>query len=437
MAQIFAPGFTLQRMLDVEAALAAAQAKVGMIPADAATAIAAACHTRLYDPAAIGSASAEAGNIAIPLVKALTAKVEGDSKRFVHWGATSQDIIDTGLVLQIRDALDLTDSLLARFADVLAQSAQTHRHTPMAGRTWLQHALPITFGLKVAGWLDATTRNRQRLSELRTRVLVLQFGGAAGTLAALDEAGPRVAQGLADQLGLTLPAMPWHSHRDRIAETGALCGLIAGTLGKIARDISLMMQTEVGEAFEPAASGRGGSSTMPHKRNPVLCAAILSVATTAPGLVATLMSAQVHEHERAAGAWAAEWRVLPELMIQTAGALARAITLVDGLEINAARMRSNLDLTLGLVLAEAAMMALAPHIGRSEAHHLVEEASKRALADNRSLKEVLGADARVSEHLDAAALAQVFDPLGYLGAADSFIDTVLAAHHDFAQGMTA
>jgi 3-carboxy-cis,cis-muconate cycloisomerase len=429
MAQLFGAVNTLQRLLDVEAALSEAQAQLGLIPANAAKAIAAACQSHFYDPAAIGQAGAEAGNIAIPLVKALTAKVEGDAKRYVHWGATSQDILDTGLMLQIRDALSMIEQLLARFAKVLARQADAHRKTPMAGRTWLQHAAPITFGLKVAGWLDAITRHRMRLHETQKRVLALQFGGAAGTLASLGEKGPAVAQALAGTLALNLPDTPWHTHRDRIAETGALCGLIVGTLGKIARDISLMMQTEVGEAFEPAVAGRGGSSTMPHKRNPVLCAAILSVATSAPGLVATLMSAQVQEHERAAGTWAAEWCVLPDLMIQTAGALERSITLVDGMEINADHMRANLDMTMGLLMAEAAMMALAPHIGRNEAHHLIEEASKRALTDKRPLIDILGADKHVSQHLDAAALAHVFQPLGYLGAADTFINNVLATHH--------
>ncbi len=426
----------LQRLLDVEAALARAELAAAIVPADAAAAIAAACRADLYDKAALGLAAAEAGNLAIPLVKALTALVAGEGKRWVHWGATSQDIIDTATVLQVRDALVLFDTRLASLADGLAGLADRHRATPMAGRTWLQHALPITFGLKAAGWLDAVTRHRRRLAEIAPRVLVVQFGGAAGTLASLGDKGPAVARELAARLGLAVPDMPWHTARDRVAEVATFCGLVAGTLGKIARDVSLLMQTELAEASEPAAAGRGGSSTMPHKRNPVACAAILAAATAMPGLVATMLAAQVQEHERAAGPWSAEWRVLPEILLLTGGALLRTANLVAGLEIDAGRMRTNLEATQGLVMAEAATMALGKAIGRPQAHHIVETASRRSIAEGRRLEDVLAGDDQVTAHVDAGGLARLFEPQTYLGATQDFIDRVLAAHRAGMAGMS-
>jgi 3-carboxy-cis,cis-muconate cycloisomerase len=430
VAAIFADHGRLQAMLDVEAALAAAEAAVGVIPAAAAAAIAAACRAERIDRTGFADDAAKAGNLAIPLVKRLTAVVaaaDAEAARFVHWGATSQDVIDTALVLQLRAALAAIDADLGRLADGLAALAAAHRRTPAIGRTWLQHALPITFGLKAAGWLDAVERHRARLAELRPRLLVLQFGGAAGTLASLGPRGLEVAGALARALDLGLPALPWHGQRDRIAELGAWLGLVVGTLGKLARDLSLLMQTEVGEAFEPAGEGRGGSSTMPHKRNPVIAASVLAAAARAPGLVATLMAAMVQEHERGLGGWHAEWVALPELAILAAGALAASAELIAGLEVDVVRMRANVELTHGLVMAEAVMMALGATLGRLEAHHLVEAASKRAVAERRHLRAVLGDDPAVTQHLDDAALDRLFDPLHYLGVAEALIDRALAA----------
>jgi 3-carboxy-cis,cis-muconate cycloisomerase len=425
---LFTPRAFFQRMLDVEAALARAQAELGVIPKGAAKPIAAACRADLHDFDAIGKAATEAGNLAIPMVKALTAAVDGKAKGFVHWGATSQDIIDTATVLQIRDALALFDQRLRRLGDGLATMAKRHRRTPMVGRTWLQHALPTTLGLKAAGWLDAVLRHGERLDEVRRRAVALQFGGASGTLASLSDRGVAVAERLAHLLGLADVATPWHTARDRVAEVATLGGLIAGTLGKIARDVSLMMQTDVGEVFEAAASGRGGSSTMPHKRNPVACASILAAATMVPGLVATMLSAQVQEHERAAGTWSAEWPTLPEILKLTGGALLRTADLIDGLEIEAKRMRQNLDATGGLILTEAVMMSLGERIGRGEAHHLLEAASRKALAERRHLRDVLASDEHITRHLDEAALKRLFDPLAYLGSAEQFVDRTLAAY---------
>lgn len=420
----------LQGMLDFEAALARAEASAGVIPQSAVAAIVAECDAALYDIEALGAAAALAGNTAIPLVKALTARVaarDGEAARYVHWGATSQDAMDTGLVLQLRGALTLIDADLARLSAALAQLAADHRTTPMVGRTWLQHALPITFGLKAAGWLDAVERHRSRLVELRPRLLVLQFGGAAGTLAALDDRGLAVAAALADDLALGLPAMPWHSARDRIVELGALLGLLTGTLGKMARDIALLMQTDVGEVREPAAAGRGGSSTMPHKRNPVACAAILAAAAQAPQLVAGLLGAMPQEHERGLGGWQAEWNTLPALLRLAGGSLAQAAALVAGLEVDATQMRRNLDRTNGLIMAEAVAMALGAKIGRLAAHQRIEAASAQAVAGARHLRDVLAEDPVISQHLGDGALDQLFDPLGYTGVAAQLVDRVLAA----------
>src|SRR5579863_6611714 len=338
MIEVFSDAARVQRMLDFEAALARAEARCGVIPEPAARKIAEKCKAELIDFDALALATADSVNPAIPLVKQLTAlvaKENGEAARFVHWGATSQDANDTGLILQVRQAFDILETDLATLCAGLAQLAEKYRSTPIAGRTLMQHASPTTFGVKVAGWLDAMSRHRERFAETRKRVLVLQFGGAVGTLAALREKALPVARALAAELQLELPAMPWHTQRDRVAETATTLGLCAVTLGKMARDISLHMQTEIAEVFEPAAEGRGGSSSMPHKRNPVSAAIVLSAATRIPGLVSTMLSAMVQEDERGVGNWQAEWETLPEIFRLTAGALHQMATIMPHLEINA------------------------------------------------------------------------------------------------------
>ncbi len=338
---IFNPAASLQRMLDFEAALARAQAACAVIPKTAPGPIARCAKAELYDAQQIADAAIHAGNPAIPLIKLLTAEVKAidpDSARYVHWGATSQDVMDTGLVLQLREAFLLVDEELQALCLILAKLADGHRHTPIAARTWMQQAIPTTLGLKFAGWLDALHRHKLRMADARPRILTLQFGGAAGSLAALHDKGLQVSAALAAELNLPLSNLPWHTERDRVAEAATLFGLLAGTLGKIARDISLMVQTEVSELAEPAAPGRGGSSTMPHKRNPVSCAAILSAAMRVPGLVSTMLSAMLQEHERALGGWQAEWETLPKIICLTGDALSQTINLISGLEINPARM---------------------------------------------------------------------------------------------------
>ncbi|WP_042260189.1 3-carboxy-cis,cis-muconate cycloisomerase [Paraburkholderia heleia] len=431
MNAVWSPDATLQRMLDVEAALARACAAHGVIPQSAVAAIVEACAADQLDAPALARDAALGGNLAIPLVKQLTARVKAadpEAAKYVHWGATSQDIIDTATVLQLRDALALIERGIDALCATLADLARTHRATPAIGRTWLQQALPITLGLKFAQWLDAMLRHRERLVVLRERSLVLQFGGAAGTLASLRDAAPAVSAVLAQELGLVLPALPWHTQRDRIAEAAAFFGMLIGTLGKIARDISLQMQTEIGELGEPAAAGKGGSSTMPHKRNPVGCAAVLTAATRAPGLVATVFAGMVQEHERALGGWQAEWDALPDLARLAGGALAQTQQITAGLEVRPERLAANLDITHGLILGEAVMLALGDRIGRLDAHHLVEHASKSAVQSGRTLYEVLAADPAVTRHLDEARLEALLDPANYVGQAHAFVDAVLAAY---------
>ena len=419
----------LQGMLDFEAALARAEARTGVIPPAAAEAIARRCRAELFDVAALAEGTAKAGNPAIPLIAALTSQVaEGDASaaRYVHWGATSQDAMDTGLVLQLRQVAAVLREDLDRLSTALAGRAEEHKTTLLAGRTLLQHATPVTLGMKMAGWLDAVERHAARLPEVLSRALVLQLGGAAGTLAALGGKGLEVAEAVASDLGLRMPAIPWHAQRDRIAEFATFLGLLTGTLGKIARDVSLLMQTEVGEAFEPAAEGRGGSSTMPQKRNPVSAAVALAAAARVPGLVATLLSAMVQEHERGLGGWHAEWETLPELCVLAAGALRQTVDTIEGLEVDPARMRSNLEATRGRILAEAASMALAARVGRSKAHEIVERASRRAAESGRQLREVLAEDPAAAKHLPAKDLAEVFDPRNWLGESAALVDRVLA-----------
>lgn len=398
----------LQNMLDFEAALARAEASIGVIPASASGPITQACRAELFDLAALAEAAMKSGNLAIPLVKALTAHVaaaDAEAARYVHWGATSQDVIDTATMLTLRSAIDALLGDLGRAIAGFAELARRHRNTAVVARTWLQHALPMPFGLKLAEYAAALHRSRLRLRRLHRETLALQFGGAAGTLAALGDKGLLVAERLAQELKLPLPDAPWHTHRDRIAEIASVLAILAGSCGKIARDVSLMMQTDVGEAFEPAGDGRGGSSTMPHKRNPVAAAGALAAATMAPNLAATILAAQVQDHERSAGPWHAEWPTLPTLLLVTSGGLAAIVDIAEGLEIDAARMRANLDLTRGLIMAEAVTMALAEKIGKSDAHHLIEAASKQAVAEKKHLRDVLTGDLR-SLHSSAPKLFQ-------------------------------
>ncbi|WP_116831283.1 3-carboxy-cis,cis-muconate cycloisomerase [Pseudomonas savastanoi] len=431
MREIFSDEGRVQGMLDFEAALARAQARVGLIPPEVVADIELSCDARLFDFDALAIAIGSAGNSAIPLVKALGKQIaarSAEAERYVHMGATSQDVMDSGLILQLRRAIVLLERDLTLLADAMAEQAQRHAGTPLAGRTWLQQATPVTLGMKIAGWLGAVTRHRQRLNEIKPRLLCLQFGGASGSLAALGDQAFSVAEALAGELQLELPEQPWHTQRDRLVEFAGLLGLIAGSLGKLGRDVSLLMQTEVGEVFEPSAPGKGGSSTMPHKRNPVGAAVMISTATRSPGLVATMLAAMPQEHERSLGLWHAEWETLPELCCLVSGSLQQALQVLPGLQVDAERMASNLQSTKGLVLAEAVSIALAQRIGRDAAHHLVEQCCRRAVEQGAHLRQVLGETPQVSEQFSSDELDRLLDPAHYLGQARQWVERAVAEH---------
>jgi len=434
LEQVLSDESRIKKMLQFEAVLAAAEARAGVIPEGAARKIAEQCRVDQFDLASIAREAALAGNAAIPLVKMLTetvARQDKDAARFVHFGATSQDAIDTGFVLQMRDALDLLDKDLRWLSETLTALATTHRKTVVTARTWMQQALPTTFGFIVAGWLGAILRHRRRLIEIRPRILSLQFGGAVGTLAALRGNGSAVAKALASELQLALPGMPWHSHRDRMAEAATFFGLLTGILGKIARDISLHTQTEVAELFEPAGERRGGSSTMPHKRNPVTCAVVLSASARVPGFVSTMLAAMPQEHQRGLGGWHAEWETLPEIIRLSGGALHHLAEMLPALEVDPEQMRHNLETTKGLIFAEAVTMSLADRMGKMPAHLLVEAACKKALAEDRPLLEILREEPRVHGHLAPADLASLFDARNYLGSAEEFVEQVTSEAREF------
>jgi 3-carboxy-cis,cis-muconate cycloisomerase len=421
MRAVFDDRAFVGRMLAVEGALARVQGRLGIIPADAAAAISAAAATLEPDMARLAASTAKVGVPVVGVVAQLRAACGGASG-FVHWGATTQDIMDTALVLQVRDAMALLDADLTGCIDALAGLADQHRATVMPGRTHLQHALPITFGLKCAAWLQPHLAHAERLAQLGPRVLRVQFGGAAGTLASLGDHGVAVMEGLAFELGLAAPPAPWHTARDGVAELACFLGLLCGSLGKIATDVVLQAQSEVGELAEPHEAGRGGSSTMPQKRNPISCEYILSAGRGVHALVPLMLGAMLQDHERATGPWQSEMLALPQACTLTHGALARTRALLEGLQVDPARMRTNIDITHGAIMAEAAMMGLAPLLGHDEAHHLVQHACDIALAEGIGLAEALGRDARV----EPAVVARLTDPAAYLGVANAFIDRVLA-----------
>jgi len=425
MRAVFCDDNLLACYVRAEVALAIAQGRAGVIPQAAAAEIAARAGGVALDLAAL---KAEAENVGYPilgLVRQLSAAL-GDAGRYVHWGATTQDIVDTGVVLQLRDAFDIIARDIAAVTAALETLARLHRDTPMAGRTHLQQALPITFGYKAAVWLSMMQRHAERLAQLKTRVLVAQLGGAAGTLASLGAQGLDVRREYARELGLAEPAITWHVARDGIAEAVQFLGLVAGTLGKVGFDVMLLMATEIGEAFEPFESHRGASSTMPQKRNPISSEILVANAKAVRANCGLMLDAMVQDFERATGPWHVEWIAVPEAFILTAGSLKQAAFMLGGLTVDAARMRQNLDMTGGLIVAEAVMMGLAPRLGRQAAHDLVYEACRAAISGKRTLLDVLRADATVTAALDDARLSALCDPANYLGTAREMVDRVLA-----------
>jgi 3-carboxy-cis,cis-muconate cycloisomerase len=426
MSSAFSPEAHVRGMLVFEAALARAEAYAGIIPQEAADAIAACCKVELFDIDALYREAVMAGTPAIPLVRMLTAHVEGDARKFVHWGATSQDAIDTALMLQIRDGLDLLINELLGVCTACAALTNKHRHTLMAGRTLLQQALPITLGLKAAQWLVPAVRQVDALRRHREQTLAVQLGGAAGTLASLGDKGLQVVELLAAELGLPVPDLPWHTERTRIAGIAGTLGIVAGTMAKIAGDVVLLMQTEVGEVSEGASPGKGGSSAMPQKHNPVDATGAIASARLAIGEVPVILSAMAQEHERAVGGWQAEWAAVPNLFRYTANSVERVRGAVDGLEIDPARMKANLDLTRGLIMAESLTMALAPHIGRPEAQCVVKTLCDHAVRSGLHLRQAAIEEVQVNTVLSPNEINQALDPSHYLGSTDVFIDRALA-----------
>lgn len=425
----------LQAMLDFEGALALAEADVGLLSREDAAAIAAQCRAEHFDARTIGRAATRIGNPAGPLVRALTERVGGEAGGLVHWGATSQDVLDSAAMLVARGALDALLGDLERCADLLAALAADHAAALQAGRTLLQHALPVTFGLTAAQWLSGVDGAIRRLRAVRDTAPAVQFGGAAGTLASLGDHGPAVLRALAARLGLAEPTLPWHTERGRIGELACALGGTAGAVAKIARDIVLLAQTEVAEVAEAGPDGAGGSSTMPHKHNPVAAVSAAAAAAQAPGLVATLLGAAGHEHQRAAGSWHAEWRPFTELVRSTGSAVAWLRTSLERLRVDTGRMRANLELTGGLLLAErvtaelvAAPDGLRERVGRLAAHDAVADCCRRAAAGEGTLADLLAADPVVGKHLTRDRIVALLDPAGYLGSAQAFADRALARY---------
>jgi len=426
MRQVWSDENRTAKYVEIERALAVVQGRLGIIPREAADEIVSHCDIANIDMARLRQQTERIGYPILGVVTQLNQLCRDKLGEFVHWGATTQDITDTATVLQIREALELVDGELAAIAKAMGKLAKEHRLTPMIGRSNLQQAIPVTFGYKVAGLLSAILRHRERLAQLKERVLVGEFAGAAGTLASIEKGVMETQAGLCAELGLQQPVIAWHTIRDNIAETGALLGLIGGTLGKLSMDVKLMMQTEVGEVFEPYHHGRGSSSTMPQKRNPIASCYIHAAISVVRQHAAALMDAMVADHERSTGPWEIEWIVLPEAFCLIAGALKQSRAVVEGLEVDAAAMMRNIEMTGGLVMSEAVMMGLGPYIGREYAHDLVYDLCRESLAKKTPLIDLLANHPEIERHVDRATLEGMLDPVNYLGQSGVMVDRVLA-----------
>jgi 3-carboxy-cis,cis-muconate cycloisomerase len=426
MRNVWSDGNRIQKYLDFEAALARAQARLKIIPQEACDEIVKHCKVDRFDIDKLKKETERIGYPVLPVVAQLVKLCKGGLGEWCHWGATTQDITDTATVMQIRESLDLIEKDINAISDSLAALAKKYRDTPMAGRSNLQQAVPITFGYKCATYLAAFERHKQRLRQLRERVLVFEFGGAAGTLSSLGKDGLRTQVELAKELDLAQPEIAWHTVHDRIAEVGCFLGLVTGTCGKIAFDVKLLMQTEVEEVYEPFHEGRGSSSTMPQKRNPISCVYITAQTGVIRTQVAALLNAMEQDHERATGQWEIEWIVLPEIFVLTAGCLAQTRFLVGGLQVDEKRMRANLDITKGLIVSEAVMMGLGPKLGRQYAHDLVYDVCRKVVATGRPLADLLAENEEIAKHLTRPEIDQLCDPANYLGQAGEMVDRVLA-----------
>ena len=427
MRQVWSDENRTAKYLDIERALAKVQGALGIIPNEAADEIVKNCELSQIDWAKLKAKTEQIGYPIIAVVNQINANCRDKLGEYCHWGATTQDITDTATVLQIREGLALVEQDLADISASLAALAKKHRDTPIIGRSNLQQATPITFGYKMASILAGIERHRERLQQLKPRVLVGEFGGASGTLSSLETGAMETQAGLMKELGLGQPLISWHTVRDNFAEVGAFLGLVGGSLGKIAMDVKLMMQTEVAEVYEPFAPGRGSSSTMPQKRNPISCLYIHANISVARQHAAALMDAMVADHERSTGPWEIEWVSMPEIFCLMAGALKQAKFILAGLEVDAKRMRANIDLTNGLVMSEAVMMGLGPYIGREYAHDLVYDLCRESLAKNLPLIEVLAAHPEINRHVTRAQLESFCDPANNLGQAGHMVDRVLGS----------
>lgn len=426
MRQVWSDENRTAQYVAIERALAIVQGRLGLIPQEAADEIVSHCEIGQIDMARLREQTERIGYPILGVVTQINQLCRDGLGEYVHWGATTQDITDTATVLQIRQALTLVDDELAAIAQAMAKLAREHRLTPMIGRSNLQQAIPVTFGYKVAGLLSAVLRHRERIAQLRERVLVGEFAGAAGTLASLQTGAMETQAALCAELGLGQPVIAWHTIRDNIAEVGAVLGLIGGTLGKLSMDVKLMMQTEVGEVYEPYHHGRGSSSTMPQKRNPISSCYIHAAISVVRQHAAALMDAMVADHERSTGPWEIEWIVLPEAFCLLAGALKQSRAVLEGLEVDPAAMRRNIDLTGGLVMSEAVMMGLGHHLGREHAHDLVYDLCRESLARRVPLLDLLAEHPEIKPHVDRAGLARMLDPANYLGQSGVMVDRVLA-----------
>jgi 3-carboxy-cis,cis-muconate cycloisomerase len=424
LAALFSDESVLQAMLEFETALARAEAQHGLIPMEAADAIKAAAVPGHFDISVLADAAFRAGTPAIPLVKMLTDQVrrtDAEAARFVHWGATSQDVADTAMSLLLKRAEPILIADMLRLEKALADLSERHKQSVMLGRTLLQPAPPVTFGLKAAGWLASVCRGRLRLQGAFRVAAVLQFGGASGTLASLGDRGIPVAEALSAELGFgDSPPTPWHTQRDQLATLICACGVLTGSLGKMARDVSLLMQNEVGEASEPAGDGRGGSSTMPNKRNPTACSLTLAAVHRVPGLAASFLSTMLQEHERGVGGWQAEWPVVATVIQSTGVAIASMAEVAEGLSVDVQKMRLNIENMNGAIFAERAMMLLGAKLGRDVAHKVLEVAVRRSVKEGRHLAAVLAETPEVTSHLDRAELEELETPEHYLGSAEAF-----------------
>ncbi len=426
MREVWSDENRTQKYLDIEAALARVQGRLGIIPKEAADEIVRHCTIDEIDMAKLKQQTERIGYPILGVVSQLNGLCRHKLGEYCHWGATTQDITDTATVLQIREALKLIESDLGAISTALANLARRYRDTPMVARSNLQQAVPITFGFKMAGLLSAIERHRERLAQMRARVLMGEFGGAAGTLASIEKDAMETQAGLMEELALAQPPIAWHTIRDTIAEVGCFLGLVGGTLGKFAMDVKLMMQTEVGEVYEPFAPGRGSSSTMPQKRNPISSCYIHATISVVRQHVAALLDAMVADHERSTGPWEIEWIVLPEAFCLLSGALKQTRFVLEGLEVDEKRMREVLDMTNGLVVSEAVMMGLGPYLGREYAHDLVYDICREAIRRKRPLLELLAENEEITKHVSRAELAKLCDPANYLGQSGVMVDRVLA-----------